>query len=315
MALTYDQIDSITTKTYIPKLVDNVFDTNAALKRFNRPGYKKVKTGGTSIMAPVIADSSTTGGWYQGLDTLDISATSNMTSAEFQWKQFYEAILISRADLLKNSGDAQKLSLIESKMKIAEASIQAKMETGIFSAGTESGGDIITGLQALMSTSTTYGGIAVADMSSWVAVVKDNSSTNRALTLPLMQQAVGAATYGSMKPTVAYMNQEVYDQVWALYQPHQRLMSAEMSKLGFNNVLEFNGIPCLVTSYCPANTIYFVDEENVNLCAHRDEDMRKSKLSDLETSNAMLTKIFWMGNLICHSRRTNASLTDISVAS
>jgi len=319
MALSYSQLDSITEKKFIKKLVDNVYDTNALLARLTRPEKIMLKDGGTKIIAPIIKSKPGVGGYYSDLEELDISHTDDITAAEFEWKQIYEPIRISRADILKNSGDAAKLNLIASKVKIAEKNIKENLGVGLFSDGTASTGALttkqITGLQATIDTSSTYGGIAVADLAEWVAVSKNNSGTDRALSMPLMQQAFGAVTYDDDKPTVMVCRQNVYDQLWSLYQPHQRLMSKEMAQLGFEDVLVFNGKPVIVDSHCEAQKILFLNEEYLGLAVHKDENMRVDKKESLETSNSMLHKIFWMGNLVCNGRRYQAELSDIEVAS
>ena len=318
MALSFGQLTAITEKSYIPKLVDNVYNSSPVIKRMTQPGKLKLKTGGTSILAPVYASKPSAGGYYKDLDALSTSATDNMTAAEFAWKQLYESIRIPRSDILKNSGDAQKLSLIESKMKIAESNIVENLSVGLFSDGTAATGaltvDQITGFAALASASTTYGGIAVADMATWIAQVKDNSGTLRALSLNLMQQVDNLATFNGAKPTVLIGRKNVYDQYWSLLQPHQRLISQEMIGLGFKDIIEFNGKAFLADDHAVANTILFLDEENVYLAVHRDENMRAETLERLETSNSMLSRIFWMGNLISHSRRSNGYLKDIEVS-
>lgn len=311
MSLTYTQITAITERLFLKKLVDNVYGTNAALARMSRPGQLQLKTGGHQVLAPIIKSKPGVGGWYTGLDALDVSASDDITAAQFEWRQLYEPIRISKLDLLKNAGDAQKLSLVASKVKVAEAAIRDNLATGLFGAG---GSKTIDGFQALLSTSATYGNVAVADLAEWVAVVKENSGTDRALTLALIQQAFGEASQDSGKPKCMYMNQNVFDQVWGLFQPHQRFISASMSKLGFENVLEVNGVPAIVDSHCKANAIQMIDEENTQLCVFKEENLRKETLEKLETSNSMLMRIFWAGNLVSSSRRTNAELSDISVA-
>lgn len=319
MALTYNQITAITEKLYLSKLTNNVYDSNAFLKRLTRPGSLMLKDGGTSIVVPLINSKPSEGAYFDDLDTLSTNRTDNITAAQFEWKQLHEPVRISRKELLQNNGDAAKLSLIQSKVQVAERNIKENLSLGLYSDGTAATGagttKQLTGLQALMSESSTYGGIAVADMAEWIANVVGNSSVDRALTLALMQQAEGEATFDMDRPTVALCRQNVYDQAWSLFQPSQRLMSEEMAGLGFKNVLEFNGKPILVDNHAPAKTIYFVNEDFVKLCVHREENLRKETLERLETSNSMLMRIFWMGNLVCQSRRTNASLEDIEVAS
>jgi len=319
MALTFTQLTAITEKLYIPRLIDGVYESSAILMRMMKSEHFKLKTGGTKLVAPVISSKPGSGGYYSDLDELDTSPTDNLTAAEFDWKQIYESIRIARSDILKNSGDAQKLSLIESKMTIAETNIRENLSIGLYSDGTAATGALttkqLTGFAALLSTSSTYGGIAVADMAEWIATVKNNSGTNRALSLNLMQQTDNAARYKGAKPTMITCDKDVQDQAWALYQPHQRIFNSGMAKLGFEDVLEFNGKPIIVDEHASANQMLFIDEKNTYLCAHRDENMRVETLERLETSNSMLSRIFCMLNMVGHSRRSNGLLDDIEVAS
>lgn len=319
MALEFGQITSITERHFIPKLVDGIYNSDAFLARLARPDKKQLKDGGHEILAPVIKSKPGVGGYFDDLGTLDTSRSDDITASKHQWRQLYEPIRVSRKELLQNSGDAAKLSLVASKVKIAEKNMRENLALGLFSDGGASTGandtNQIDGLQAVISTSSTYGGIAVSDLAEWVATVKSNSGTDRALTLNLMQQTEGAVTEGTDKPTALTCKQNVYDQIWSLYQPHQRLMSEEMAALGFENILTFNGKPVIVDSHMKDNSIYFVNEEYAFLCVHKDEDMRKETIEKLETSNSMLMRIFWMGNLVCNNRRFQGELADIEVAS
>ena len=318
MALEFAQITSLTERHFIPRLVDGVYNSKAFTARLARPDKMQLKDGGHEILAPVINSQPSAGGYFDDLATLDTSRTDNITASKHQWRQLYEPIRVSRKELLQNNGDAAKLSLVKSKVQIAEKQFKENLALGMFSDGTAGSGagttDQIDGLQSIVSTTSTYGGIAVADFAEWVAIDKSNGGTDRALTLNLMQAAFGAASEDDEKPSVAVCRQNVYDQVWSLYQPHQRLMSEEMDKLGFPNTLSFNGIPLIVDSHCKAQTIYFLNEEYLFLAVHKDENMRKETIERLETSNSMLMRIFWMGNLICNNRRFQAQLGDIEVS-
>jgi len=313
MALTYAQITAITEKHFIPKLVDGVYNSAAFTARLARPDKIKLLDGGTSIMAPVISSAPGEGGYFTDLDALSKTRTDDMTSSEHQWRQLFEPIRISRLELLKNSGDAAKLDLVKSKVQIAQKQMKDNLATGIFSAG---GSNQIDGLQDIVDAANgTYGGIAPADFAEWVSVSKANGGTDRALTLNLMQNTFGALTEDDDRPTVAVCTQAVYDQAWSLFQPHQRLVSEEMGKLGFPNTLAFNGIPVLVDSHCKANAMYFLNEEYLYLAVHKDENMRRETIDKLEDSNSMLMRIFWAGNLVCNNRRFQGELDDIEVAS
>lgn len=315
MALNYGQITAITEKYFIPKLQDGVYKSAAFIARLSRPEKLLKIDGGTKIIAPIINSKPGSNRYFDDLDVLDSTRTDNITAAEFEWKQIYEPIRVSRKELLMNNGDAAKLNLVKSKVQIAEKSMRDNLSIGIFSDGTAATGALttkqITGLRAILSESSTYGGIAVADFADWKAVVEDNGAVSRALTLPLLQKAFGLATEENDKPTVSLAKQAIYDQLWSLYQPHQRLMSEDMAKLGFKNVLEFNGIPVVVDSHMKDGSIFLINEDYVQLAVHSQENMRKETLEKLETSNSMLMRIFWMGNLICSNRRFQAELADL----
>lgn len=318
MALELNQITAITEKYFYPKLVDGVYNSNPFIARLSRPEYKKLIEGGTEIVLPVINSEPSVGGFYDDFDTLDTTPTDNITASKHQWKQLYEPVRVSRKQVLMNSSDQAKLDLVKAKMQVAEKNMRDRMGTGLFSDGTAATGLLttkqITGLRAVVSTSSTYGGIAPADFAEWVGVVKTNSSVLRPLSLNLMQNTFGALKQDSDEPSVLVTTQAVYDVVWSLFQPHQRLMSEEMAGLGFKDILTFNGKPILVDSHCKANTIYFLSEQYLQLCVHRDEDFRKETLERLETSNSMLMRIFWMGNLASNNRRFQGELNDIEIA-
>ena len=246
---------------------------------------------------------------------MNTSPTDDLTSAELAIKQLHEPIKISRLQELKNSGNAAKIKLVAAKMSIAELNMKENLALGLFSDGTAATGALttkqITGLRLILSESATYGGIATADMAEWVATVEDNGAVNRALSLNLMQKTYGLVSFDDAKPSVLCANQNIVDRYWGLLQPHQRLMSEEMSGIGFKNVLTFNGAPVLIDSHQAANTLYFLNEEYLKLYVHSSEDMRFEKIVQIEAQAATLGRIFWAGNLVCNGRRYQGSLSDL----
>jgi hypothetical protein len=319
MALSYDQISALTERYFYPKFVEGVYGSNALIARLSRPGKKLMIPGGEKITMAIAASKPVSGGWFQDFSPLDTTPQDNISAVEFVWKQLNQNVKVSRLQELKNSGDAAKLKLVASKMQLAEKQMKEDLATGLFSDGTAATGSLtalqLTGLRAILSTSSTYGGVAVADLPEWVAIVDNGASVNRPLSLNLMQSVQGQVSYDSDKPSVITANQRVVDELWALMQPHQRLMSKEMSGLGFENVLTFNGIPVLVDSHQEANTMYYLNEEYLQLAVHSSEDMRMDKLTLLETQAASVARIFWAGNLVCNNRNRQGKLAYISVQS
>jgi hypothetical protein len=311
MALTYAQLTAIAQNAIDKTLTDNVYSATPVLKRLTDKAKKL--DGGIKIQVPVISSTTGAGGAFSDLDALTITRTDNMSAAVFDWKQYYEPVRVSQYDIAVTSGDAGKLDLVASKIKIAESNFAENLSVGVFSDGTGSSGKVITGFAAMIAASGTYAGIAPADMSTWAATVLANSGTDRALTLALLQQLDGACTDGKDAPSLFVAQQKVYDEAYNLFTAFQRIESEEMGKLGFKSLM-INGKPLVVDSHAPAKSILAINEEYVKLYIHSAHNMRKEHHSALESSDSMLTKIFWMGNLTCSQRRRQGKLADIQVA-
>jgi hypothetical protein len=322
MAITIGQVQAITHDLVLKSLADNVYQSAAGLRRMYS---KRVKLdGGNDIGAPVISGAvdNTTGGWYQGASALTDAEKDDITRAVVEWKQLYETVLISKLDLMKNSGASQVLQLLASKIKIAEMRIKSRLSTGIFHDGSNS--LVFNGLDEIIHATGSYGGLAISDIldesgnNAWLGRVKDNSGTNRALAGSLIQNAMGAATEDESRPSVAFMKQNVFDELWAILEPHQRLMVEDASFSGAGHdqkkVLQYNGIPFLVDSHATANTMYFVNEEFTKLYVHSQEDLAAQSFKQLEDVNAVKERMLLTGNLLCAARRFNAKLKDINVA-
>jgi hypothetical protein len=321
MAITISQVQAITHDLVLKVLPDNVYKSAAGFRRFYE---KRVKvSGGNDIGSPVIIGGldDTSGGWYSGASTLNDSERDDITRAKVDWKQTYETVLISKLDIMKNGGTAQILPLLASKVQIAEKRFKARLADGVFHDG--SNALKFNGLQDIIDTGS-YAGLAASDfttedaVNAWQAQIKSNSSVDRALTGSLIQFAMGAASEDSDKPSVAFLRQNVYDQLWAILEPHQRLMAEGKGLSGLggdqNAVLMYNGIPFLIDSHMKAKSIFFVNEDYVKLYVHSQEDMAVQSFKQLEDINAVKERMLLTGNLLCNNRRFQAELADIAVS-
>lgn len=305
MALTYDQISAITQKKFIPKLYDNIFDSNPLLQRIKKKAYEKVD-GGTTIMVPLNYAQASAGGWYSGADTLSTTDNDVMTAAEYQWKQIYKSISINRLDEIKNSGDAAILKFVKQKVQIAEKSIMDDMGTGLYSAGTDA--KSIIGLRVILSTSNTVGGISQSTYSWWQAQI---DSTTTTLTLAAMQSRDNAATIGNDGPTVIMTTRSLYNSYYGLLQPQQRFMDSETAKGGFTSLM-FNGKPVIVDSHAPSGHMDFLNEDYLHLFYHPDEDFRFEPFAKPINQNVKVAKIFWAGAFGSSNCRMQAAMTALT---
>lgn len=305
MGLTYDQISAITIRKYIPKMVDNIFDSNPLLMRMKKKSYQKLD-GGTSIMCPLNYAVPTATGWYAAADTLLTTDNDAFTSAEYSWKQLYTNISILRSDELKNSGDSAILNFLKSKVKVAEKNMLDQLGTGIYSNATDA--KSIIGLQYMMSTSNTIGGISQSTYSWWNPSL---DTTTTVLSLPVIQTRTNAVTVGSDKPTVHATTRTLYNSYMALLQPQQRFADPETANAGFQNLL-YQGAPVIGDSHCPASKWFILNEDYLHLFAHKDEDMRATDFESPINQNLKLMKIFWFGAFGTSNMRLQGALTAVT---
>lgn len=305
MALTWDQVTGITEKKFLPKLADNIFLASPLLKRLKDKSYKKID-GGTSIMVPLEYAQLTSTGWYSGADTLSTSDNETMTAAEYAWKQLYANVTISRKDELMNSGDSQKVDMVKSKMKNAEKTLAYQLSTGVYNAGTTT--NAIIGLQAVVGTTSTIGGISQSSYSWWQAQV-DSSTT--AFSIAATQTVFMNASLNNSAPSVIMATKANYNRYYGQLQPQQRFMDSDTAKGGFSSLM-FNGVPFIADDFAPANHIFLLNEEFLSLCVHKDEDMRFSGFQKPENQNVRLGQVFWMGALCSSNNRMHGKLSAVA---
>lgn len=304
MALTYDQISAITEKKFIPKLEDNIFDSNPMLQRLRKK--QKMLSGGTKVIVPLNYATTTSSGWYQGADTLSVADNQNITSAEFEWKQLYANISINRREELQNSGDAGKLDLVKSKIQIAEKTMADSMGTAIYNA--TSSGDAFVGARVFVSTDSTYGGIDQSSYSWWQGQVDSSTTT---LSISALQGLWNDASIGNDTPSVIMATRDNYDRYYALLQPQQRFMDKQTAEAGFTSLM-FNGAPFIADSHVPSGYVFMFNEKYLCLYTHKDENFRFEPFTKPINQNVKLAKIYYMGALISSNNRMHGGLTNLS---
>jgi hypothetical protein len=284
----YDQVSAVTRKFFVPKLVDNIFDSGPMLARARKKFYKSV-SGGDSIVQPLNYAQVTASGWYSGAETLDTSDNETITAAQYEWKQIYAAISITRKDELKNQGTSRVLDFVKSKMQIAEKTLKDKMAAGLYNDGSDA--KAIHGLEFLCAIDNTVGGISQSSNSWWQAKL---DSTTTTLTLAAMQSRYQATKVDSDKTTVIPCADDVYDLYYNLLTPQQRFADADTAKGGFSNLL-FNGTPVVADSQAASGDMYFLNEKYLHLYYHPQENFRFEPFMKPINQNVKVAKIFWMG--------------------
>ena len=288
MSLTYGEINSITEKFFVPRLVDNIFQSTAGLMRIKSKCYKKGS--GERVMQPLAYATTTAAGRFTGSDTLQTAANDQITAAEFTWKQYYASIQITRLDELKNTGRQAVINFVKSKVQLAEQSLAVILATDLYGDGTTT--NSIVGFKAMYAgTGTTYGGISKTTY-SWFRGQADTTTTS--ITYPGLRGTIGDCTIGNDRPTVILTTQDIYDDINALFQPQQRFVDSKTADAGFTNIL-FEGTPVIVDNYVTSGDCFFVNEKYVDM--YYLEDFRFDPFIKPTNQAVSVAHIFWTGAL------------------
>ncbi len=306
MPLTYDQINGITQKKFIPKLVDNIYDSNVLLKKMKAgEGYKKID-GGERIIQPLEYAQISAAGTYSGTDLLSTTDNETFTAAEYLWKQYYANISITGLDKLKNAGDSQIIDFVKSKVQASEKTLAQLLGDGLYSNGTDS--KAIVGLRYAHANSNTIGGIAQSSY-SWWNTQKDSTTT--VLSLAAMQAIDNSCTVDNDSPDLITTTRSIYNSYWSLLQPQQRFVDSKTADAGFQNLM-FNAKPVVVDSKVPSSHMFFHNMKYMSLQVHKDADMKFLPFVKPINQDVESAKVLWAGALCYSNLRFLGSLTAIT---
>jgi len=271
--MAFDNIVGTTLERYFGsgKATDNIFSRTAVLDFVKRRAKIDVQ-GGRNAVHPVMGARNSTFQNYSGYDTLTPAVDEIIDTAEYSWKQSAIYVPISGMEEAKNSGDKAVINLLKAKTSNAEMTAAEVFEEMLFladGAGTDNGQTTYTpsakewqGLNSFVATSgDNVGGIAVADMATWVSPVDSDAE---ALTLADMSSMYNNVSYGADKCDFEVTTQLLYEKYESLLQANQRFTDASTAKAGFDNLIHKAGVVAW-SDYCPTGEWYFLNSRHLKL--------------------------------------------------
>lgn len=294
---------------------DNMSDNNALLKWLRENDGQELLDGGIKIIKEILFADNGTVAPYSGLDTLSVAGSDVISAAEFAWKQYAGAVVVSGLEKRQNAGRARKINLVTSRVTACENSLKNSISAGLYSDGTGSGSKVITGLLAcapVVATTGTYGGInrATAGNEFWRSYAGDTNAAPSASTIQgFFNTAWANLTRGSDHPNLILVDNTTWAAWAASVQLLQRFTTPQKAKLGFSTMQYMDADIVLdggIGGNCTSVTAFFLNTKHLHWSVH--EDMNFAPLTP-ETRSAVnqdaeVKHIGFMGNLTC----SNASL-------
>ena len=319
MSLSIDQLNAVTTKYIQDYVADNYFQSQALLYHLKKKGV--MLDGGTKITFPVVNTAFTSVGSFSGTDTWSAPSYEQvLTSAEFDWKEVRTSYAISQRDLLLNSSSKQGIvNLAKAYAEVAKMTLIDQISTELQGDGTTNSSKVFTGLGATLSASSTYGGIAVADMTTWAAKIGTLTNAGE-LTLADMQRQWGTQTVGNDMPNLLLSNQSVFDKHVGLLDQNKRFVNTDVADGGFRS-LTFNGAPHIVDNHVTGsgsgtadNWLEFLNTKWLTLYLHSMDNFVTVPVPIQTTSRTKFYHLFVTGNLTCNNRRMQGAIKTINPA-
>ena len=310
----FDEILSTTLKNYIPKLTDNIFSARPLFYALTNGQTIRRISGGAKIVVPVIYGTNSTAGSYDGTDTISTTAQTGISAAEYSWKQYAATVTISGIEEAKNNGEAQIIDLLEGKIFQTQETVIENMNTMFFGNGTGNSSKDWLGLNALVGSTGSPGGIDAtdADTSWWRSAVTNQGSA--AITLASMATLYNNCSVGNDQPTIGITGQNQYEAYEALLVDQIRYTDTDMADGGFQNLL-FKGCPLTFDGTLEGEgKLFLLNTKYLQLVAHSDVWFKPTPFVRPTNQDAVYSQLLCYGELTTSNRARQGYMYGITPA-
>ena len=312
----FDELLSTTLKNYIPKLTDNIFSARPLFYALTNGQTIRRISGGAKIVVPVIYGTNSTAGSYSGVDTIDTTAQTGISAAEYDWRQYAATVTINGMEEAKNNGEAQIIDLLEGKIFQTQETIIENMNTMFWSDGTGNSGKDMNGLNKLVGTGLTVGGIDATDADNdwWRSTLRNGPLDAGAgvLSQAAMATVYNTVSVGNDQPTIIITDQDEYEAYEALLEGQIRYTDTDVADGGFQNLL-FKGAP--VTFDSDSNLdgkMFFLNTKYLQLVAHSDVWFKPTPFVRPTNQDAVFSQLLCYGELTVSNRARQGMIYALS---
>lgn len=310
---TYTQLLSVSVANYSETLEDNITNNNALLTYLKKRGNYTTFDGGVEIAENILFAEASAGGWYSGSEVLGTTDADVLTTANFAIKQHYALITMNGLEIIQNAGKSRMHSLIDGKLKAADAKMQNGVGAALFYSNTESAGKAIGGLQHLIAddpTTGTVGGIdsSVATNSWWRNYVFDYSVNGLVAGSSTILTALNTSflntNRGTEKVDLVLGGITYFGHFEGALQANQRFMDAEMGKAGFD-AYRYKTAMVMNDPNCSATRMYGINTDTLLFRPHPSRNFTQGEKRQSVNQDVFAIPMWFAGNATIRSRRRN----------
>lgn len=310
---TFTELVSTTFSKHRKDIKDNLSNRNALLKYILKRGNYRRESGGLTIATPLDYAANGTYQRYSDWDTLDISQSNVISSAEYQWRQIALNVVASGRELRINSGDSRIINLAKARIKNAIRTFNNNFSTDLYSSGSLS--NQINGLQAIIAdvNTNTVGGIDASTWTFWRNTVTDASVLSVTPSATTIENGLMLPTWLSVdrgpddQPDLIVADNTYYQYFEGSQTSLKRYTDRSKADGGFVT-LKYKNADVLFdgNSGIPTTHMYFINTNYLELCVHEDADLEVMDEMRPVNQDGAVIPILWMGNITCSNRKQQA---------
>lgn len=292
-------------------LMDQIFEKTAVLDWLNK--NKKSVPDGLAINEPLqYAQSAVAGAFAKGA-TLALADREIATVAQYDWRYYWDGIAIYPMDLMKCSGDSQKVNLLEAKMNNVERSLLDAINADLWQTAWASTDNDFIPLPIMCDATSTVGGISGTSYSWWRGRIE---ATSEAISTARLANTYNTCSLGRAGdyPDLIATTQTLFEGYGEIMLPYYRINdNREGAALGFPK-LRFMQSDVVFDENCPSGYVFMVNSKYLKFRPHADCAGKFLVWEGKPTDQLANTKIVWTMFALTCSRRTALGMQSAKTA-
>jgi hypothetical protein len=183
-------------------------------------------------------------------------------------------------------------NLAQAKVRNLEKSLRSSLNTALFSNGSDP--LVPLGLEVIVSTTGTVGGISRSAQSWWQANV---DSTAEPLSVEDMRHMYNLCTHNLDRPQAIVTTMALYEKYEAMAQSFEEITyptNQGIADIGFEH-MRFKGVPIWWDAACPSGVMYFLNFDYLKVHCHSEWEFAVKTTTRPANQGLEVTPIVWFG--------------------
>ena len=323
MAFSIGQIDAIVKQYIDSRLVDQVYSDMPLMYILKDKG-KVGKYGRGTIQFPIIKSKGTNIVSYNEFDLLPTTPANSITAGSLTMGHYAGQLTLGVQTLANAMADGKDavINLLDAEQENTKLGLVDTMATDLYTNSSETNNKIV-GMAGIISTTSTYANLAVADLADWKAKINSTDIALSAMELTDFKKQIQDQTIGTDYPDLAVTTQAVWNKIWALVVANERYVNPntlsvkvgawEGIQIGQTTVIWDQHIP---TGLFVANRDPFIvlNTKYLQVYVQSGYNIDSEQIATPINQDIRAWRCRWFGQLVCSKRRAQGAITSIDPA-